>query len=114
MQSFFTVLRLAADELFRGLLLTIAISAVAVFAGAMIGMVFGLALTYGGRLVALPFRGIVDVVRGTPVLVLILACYYLPAGLGVSPGPITAGVGALTIFCAAHIGETLRGAFIAI
>ena len=59
------------------------------------GIAFGLALTYGGRVLAFPFRILVDVVRGTPVLVLIFASYYMPAGLGVSPGPITAGVAAL-------------------
>ena len=38
----------------------------------------------------------------------------MPSGLGVSPGPITAGIVALTIFCASHVGETLRGALLAI
>jgi polar amino acid transport system permease protein len=38
----------------------------------------------------------------------------MPAGLGVSPGPIEAGIAALTIFCASHVGETLRGALNAI
>ena len=71
-------------------------------------------LTYGGRVAAFPFRVLVDVVRGTPVLVLIFASYYMPAGLGVSPGPITAGIVALSIFCASHVGETLRGALLAI
>ena len=31
-----------------------------------------------------------------------------------SPGPIEAGVVALSIFCASHVGETLRGALVAI
>ena len=82
--------------------------------GALLGIVFGLALTYGGRLVSVPFRVVVDVVRGTPVLVLILASFYMPSGLGLSPGPITAGIVALAVFCAAHVGETLRGALLAI
>ena len=60
-------------------------------AGALLGIVFGLALTYGGRVGSAPFRIVVDVVRGTPVLVLIFASYYMPSGLGLSPGPITAG-----------------------
>ena len=63
---------------------------------------------------AFPFRIIVDVVRGTPVLVLIFAAFYMPAGLGVSPGPITAGIIALAVFCACHVAETLRGALRAI
>lgn len=114
MNSFFTVLQSASDALMSGFLLTIAISAAAITGGAVIGTAFGLALTYGGRLIALPFRIIVDAVRGTPVLVLILATYYMPSGLGLSPGPITAGTVALTVFCACHVGETLRGSLRAI
>ena len=42
-------------------------------------------------------------------------CELLHAGrLGVSPGPIEAGILALAVFCATHVGETLRGALIAI
>jgi polar amino acid transport system permease protein len=114
MQSFLAVLHSAAYALLSGFLLTLAISAAASLCGALLGLVAGLALSFGGRLLALPFRILVDIVRGTPVLVLILATYYMPAGLGLSPGPITAGIVALTIFCAAHVGETLRGALLAI
>jgi polar amino acid transport system permease protein len=114
MDAFLAALDKAADPLLHGFLLTIVTSAAAVSLGAALGMVFGIALTYGGALLSLPFRIVVDVVRGTPVLVLILAAYYMPAGLGVSPGPITAGIAALTVFCASHVGETLRGALRAI
>jgi len=114
MQSFLSVLELSWGLLLRGLLLTIAVSAAAVLAGAIIGTVIGPILTYGGRIASLPFRIFVDVVRGTPVLVLILATYYMPSALGISLGPIEAGIVALSVFCAAHVGETLRGALIAI
>jgi polar amino acid transport system permease protein len=114
MQSFAAVLDASVGALMAGFALTVAISAAAVVGGTILGTFIGLALTYGGRLGSLPFRAFVDIVRGTPVLVLILATYYMPAGLGVSPGPIEAGIAALTIFCASHVGETLRGALNAI
>ena len=114
MERFLTVLDSASDALISGFLITAVVSAAAVLCGAILGMVFGLALTYGGLLASLPFRIVVDIVRGTPVLVLILATYYMPSGIGFSPGPITAGLVALTVFCAAHVGETLRGALRAI
>src|SRR5262245_11586729 len=114
MERFLTVLDSASDALIAGFLITAVVSIASVMCGAILGMVFGLALTYGGRLASLPFRIIVDVVRGTPVLVLILATYYMPSGIGFSPGPIAAGLAALTVFCAAHVGETLRGALRAI
>ena len=114
MESFLKVLNSASDALVSGFIITVSVSAAAVVCGAILGTFIGLMLTYGGRVAAFPFRVLVDVVRGTPVLVLIFASYYMPAGLGVSPGPITAGIVALTIFCASHVGETLRGALLAI
>jgi polar amino acid transport system permease protein len=114
MERFLTVLDSASGLLAWGFIITVAVSAAAVVGGAVIGTVIGLMLTYGGRIGAFPFRVVVDVVRGTPVLVLIFASYYMPAAFGVSPGPITAGIIALTIFCASHVGETLRGALLAI
>ena len=114
MQSFLTVLDASSGALVAGFLLTIAVSATAVGGGAVLGLFVGLMLTYGGPVASLPFRAFVDVVRGTPVLVLILASYYMPAGVGFSPGTIQAGIAALTLFCASHVGETLRGALNAI
>src|SRR5262249_35900872 len=77
-QSFDLILSAAAPGLLQGFLITIGVSAAAVAAGAILGIAFGLALTYGGRLLAFPFRVVVDVVRGTPVLVLIFAAFYMP------------------------------------
>lgn len=114
MQSFFSVLELSWGLLLHGLALTVAVSAAAVLAGSILGTLIGPVLTYGGRIASFPFRVAVDVVRGTPVLVLILASYYVPASLGLSLGPIEAGILALSVFCASHVGETLRGALIAI
>jgi polar amino acid transport system permease protein len=109
-----TVFEASSGALARGFLLTVGMSGMAILLGTALGLFVGLMLTYAGRIGSLPFRAFVDVVRGTPVLVLILASYYMPAGFGVSPGPIEAGIAALTIFCASHIGETLRGALNAI
>lgn len=114
MQSFLHVLELSWGLLLRGLGLTVAISFAAVLLGSILGTFIGPVLTYGGRIASFPFRVFVDVVRGTPVLVLILACYYMPSALDVSLGPIEAGILALSVFCASHVGETLRGALIAI
>jgi polar amino acid transport system permease protein len=113
-ERFLTVLDSASAALAKAFLLTVGISAASVAGGVLLGVAIGLALTYGGHVFAFPFRVVVDVVRGTPVLVLILASYYMPAGFGVSPGPVTAGIAALAIFCAAHTAETFRGALLAI
>ena len=114
MQSFRDVLAMSSGALLDGLMITVWVSGIAVAAGIALGAAFGLALTYGSAVLSVPIRVAVDIVRGTPVLVLILACFYMPAGIGLSPGPLTAGAFALAVFCAAHVGETLRGALIAI
>ncbi|MCP4380523.1 MAG: amino acid ABC transporter permease [Hyphomicrobiales bacterium] len=114
MEGFLNTLDSASGPLLHGFKLTVGISAASVVLGSLLGIVVGLMLTYGGRIAALPFRGFVDIVRGTPVLVLILASFYMPAGIGLSPGPIEAGILALTVFCATHVAETLRGALNAI
>ena len=57
-----------------------------------------------------PIRAYVDVIRGTPVLVLILAAYYLLAIAGVNFTAIQSGLLALSIFCSAHMAEIVRGA----
>jgi polar amino acid transport system permease protein len=54
------------------------------------------------------------VVRGTPVLVLILAAFYILAAFGVQFTATGSGVLALSLFCGAHLGEILRGALQAI
>ena len=50
--------------------------------------------------------------RGTPVLVLVLASY-VSAAIGLDLGPFAAGVLAL-VFCSSHVGEIVRGALQAI
>ena len=71
-------------------------------------MLAGLALTYGGRAARLALRTYIDIVRGTPVLVLVLASYYVSAAIGLDLGPFAAGVLALAVFCSSHVGEIVR------
>ena len=61
-----------------------------------------------------PCRVYVDVVRGTPVLVLVLASFYVLAVVGIQFSAMQAGIFALSIFCGAHMGEIVRGALQAI
>jgi polar amino acid transport system permease protein len=82
--------------------------------GTMAGLAIGVALTYGRLPLRLVSRVYVDIIRGTPVLVLVLACFYMPSVFGVGFEALTAGIVALTLFCAAHMAEILRGALVAI
>jgi polar amino acid transport system permease protein len=112
--TFFHEAYLARFALLKGLGVTIAISALSIVLGTILGVGVGLTLTYGARPARWLARGYTDFIRGTPVLVLVFACYYVLGMVGVDLPPFDAGVLALTVFCGSHVGEIVRGALQAI
>ena len=62
----------------------------------------------------MPFRLYVDLIRGTPVFVLVLACFYMLPALGWQITAFQAGAVGLTLFCGSHVSEIVRGALQAI
>lgn len=105
---------MARMPILRGMGTTVMISFLAILAGSILGLAVGLALTYGARPLRWLVRGYTDFIRGTPVLVLVLASYYVLSTVGLQLSPFQAGVLALTVFCSSHVGEILRGALQAI
>ncbi|MBV8662969.1 MAG: amino acid ABC transporter permease [Hyphomicrobiales bacterium] len=105
---------MARFALLKGLGVTIAISALSIVLGTLLGVGVGLTLTYGARPARWLARGYTDFIRGTPVLVLVFASYYVLGVVGVDLPPFDAGVLALTVFCGSHVGEIVRGALQAI
>src|SRR5688500_6324123 len=110
MQSFLHELAIGASLLLSGFVLTLWISLAVIAAGSALGFLLGIALSYGPMPLRWLVRFYVDGVRGTPVLVLILASYYLLAIAGVNFTAIESGLFALSVFCSAHIAEIVRGA----
>lgn len=72
----------AREVLWQGFLTSVQVSALAILLGTMVGIVAGLVLTYGNVWMRAPFRFYVDLIRGTPVFVLVLACFYMAPALG--------------------------------
>lgn len=103
-------LAIAAGPLLSGFLLTLWISLAVIIVGSALGFLLGIVLSYGPMPLRWLVRAYVDAVRGTPVLVLILASYYLLAIAGVNFTAIQSGLFALSIFCSAHMAEIVRGA----
>lgn len=97
-------------SLFDGFLVTVSSSLLTIAIGSVLGFALGLVLTYGVLPLRLLARLYVDVMRGIPVLVLILFTYYGLAILKLTVKPFWAGVIALSAFCVAHIAENVRGA----
>jgi len=112
--AFLTQLWIARWSLLSGLGVTVSISALSILFGTLLGIAVGLSLTYGPRALRLPVRLYVDFLRGTPVLVLILAAFYILSVAGLQLSAFQAGVLALTLFCSSHVGEIVRGALEAI
>ncbi|MCL6707093.1 amino acid ABC transporter permease [Pseudomonas sp. R2.Fl] len=113
-QTFLEQLWIARHVVLSGLGVTVSISLLAIVAGSLLGVLVGLALVYGAKPLRLLVRAYTDIIRGTPVLVLVLASYYVSAAVGVDLGPFAAGVLALAIFCSSHVGEIVRGGLQAI
>lgn len=112
--SFFPILWAARMSLLSGLALTIVISVAAVVLGTILGIFVGLGLTYGNRVLRGLIRIYTDFLRGTPVFVLILACYYISSVVGLDMNAFQSGILALTLFCSSHIGEITRGALMTV
>ena len=97
-------------QFFQGWLTTLGIAA-----GAMVGSLgVGLGLMAGRRAPWLPLRmlcgGVVEIVRGTPLLVQLLIGYYIVAQQLKVSDPLLVGVLLLGLFEGAYLAEIFRGA----
>jgi polar amino acid transport system permease protein len=107
---FLEALWTARWAILSGLGVTALVSLLAIVAGTVAGLVVGLALTYGSWPIRWLVRIYTDFVRGTPVLVLVLASFYILGTVGLQLSAFEAGVLALGVFCSSHVGEIVRGA----
>jgi polar amino acid transport system permease protein len=110
---FFADIYTARWAFLEGVGMTLVISAIAIVLGTLLGIGVALSLVYGGKIQRFAVRAFLEYVRGTPVFVLILACYYLLSTV-IQLTPFQAGLIALTVFCSSHVGENLRGALLAL
>ena len=96
--------------LWEGLLVTLAVSGLVVAISLVTGILCGIGLVYGPLWVRLPIRIYSDILRGTPLLVLIfLIIYGLPI-ISIDFGNYGSAVIALAAFKTAHVAEIARGA----
>ncbi len=100
----------ARFALLKGVAVTAELSILVILIGAVIGTLGGLTLQYGPRPLRFAVRVYVDVLRGIPVLVLILFSYYGLALFKIGASPMASATLALSAFCGAHLSEVVRGA----
>jgi cystine transport system permease protein len=99
----------------QGALLTVLLTLVSFTLAFFIGLAAGIAKTYGPRPLGVVAQAYTTVVRGVPLLIIIFLLFYgLPLMFGMEPGPIAAGVIALSLNYGAYATEVFRGGIQAI
>jgi polar amino acid transport system permease protein len=96
--------------LWVGLRYSIKLFGVIILLSTVIGVLGGVGLLYGNRLIKSLIRAYVDIIRGTPLIVTIFLIFYVPSGYGLNVSPFTSIAFALAIFGGAHMSEIVRGA----
>lgn len=94
--------------LLRGLQTTLALSAVAIGAGSVVGLVVGVLLTARAPWVRATFRTYVSLFRGTPLLVQLFLIYLGPGSFGLAIGIFEAAAIGFTLYSGAYIAEIVR------
>lgn len=112
--NFFVNLQNGVPSLVAAAALTARVAVLAILIGTCLGVLGGAVLAYAPKLVALPLRLYVDLMRGLPGLVLVFVFYY-PLGfaltaVGVRYDAWVAGMLALSAVCVADVAELTRGA----
>ncbi|MBI3708123.1 MAG: amino acid ABC transporter permease [Proteobacteria bacterium] len=110
----FATLIASLPYLLKGAVYTVALSAVTIVCGLVLGCVLGSVGHYGPgpvrKLVAL----YVFVLRGLPVLIVIFLFYYLPPVWGIDLDVYVAAGSALVCYSGAFVTEITRGAILAV
>jgi len=95
---------------------TLLLAAASLLLGLVLALPAGLVLHRGTPWIRLPVRGVVDFVRGTPVLVQLYFVYYGLGSeqVGLDLSPISAAILTLTVNAGAYIAEVVRGGLMAV
>lgn len=95
-------------------LMTVRLSLIAFVAGLALGCAVAVGRILGGRWLDAPLRAVVDLFRGTPLLVQLLAWYLGSSALGFPLSPFAAAAMGLSAYAAAFISEIVWGGVVSI
>ncbi|CAB4342437.1 unannotated protein [freshwater metagenome] len=107
--GFFNEFWISKMMIWRGIYTCLFVSFSAILIGTLLGIVVGLFLTYGNFFTKFLARAYTDIIRGIPILVLILTFYFVLSVIHINLSAMQAGITSLSIFCSAHVAEMLRG-----
>lgn len=102
------------EFLLRGAWWTIVLSAVGFAGGGVLGLAFALCRISALRGVRIASGLVVQLVQGTPLLVILFLAYFGLPAIGVPVPPLLAAGASLSVYVGAYLGETWRAAIEAV
>jgi len=102
------------SKLLKGFAITIGIAMVALFLGLVLAIPLGMILHAEPKIWYHVVRGVVDFIRGTPVLIQLFFVYFGAPQFGITLSPIASAIITLTINSAAYMSEVIRSGLMAV
>jgi polar amino acid transport system permease protein len=94
----------------RGALVTLAITAIAVVGGTVLGVLFGVLRTQIGAIASMPLAFVLDVFRSVPLLIQLVIANAFQSIAGLNWPPFTTSCVVLALYTSAYCSEIVRGA----
>lgn len=102
------------DLLAEGLLLGLAMSLVSIAIGCVLGLVAAFGMLSSFRVLRWTANVYVSAIRNTPILVLILFCYFALPQLGIAMDKIPSFIFTLSLYAGAYLAEVFRAGLVAL
>ena len=95
--------------LLQGATWTVGLSLIAFVGGGLLGLLVALCRVSPSRPLRLVTAGYVQLIQGTPLLVILFMSFFGLPALGLKISPLTAASVSLTVYVGAYLGEIWRG-----
>ena len=95
--------------LLQGAAWTVGLSLIAFVGGGLLGLVVALCRVSPSKTVRVATAGYVQLVQGTPLLVILFMSFFGLPALGLKISPLAAAAASLTVYVSAYLGEIWRG-----
>jgi polar amino acid transport system permease protein len=96
--------------LLQGTLWTVVLSLLALGGGGLVGFLVALGRVAPNRGLRFATAGYVQLIQGTPLLVIMFLTYFGLPAIGFRISPLAAAAASLTVYVSAYLGEIWRGA----
>jgi len=102
------------DFLLSGLMLSLGLAVISILIGAVLGLFVAFALLSRNRLIVVPARSYVTVIRNLPILVLVLFVFFALPQIGFRLDKVKSFVLVLSLYSGAYLAEVFRAGLLSI